>query len=191
MAKSQNSMNKYLTIFIITLFFLFTMSTPAFASEKLSGASATLAMTLEVTNEDNRVQILREYLEKYNSPLADSAQTFIEQADKNDLDWKFVAAIAGVESTFAHQLPYNSYNAWGWGIYGNNTHSFASYDDGIVTISKSLRERYMDTWGAKDVHEIGSFYASSPTWSTKVIYFMRDIERFEQQKNSKNLSLTI
>lgn len=167
------------------------MNTPVFASEKLSGSSATLATTLTVTKEDNRVLILREYLEKYNSPLADSAQTFVEQADKNYLDWKFVAAIAGVESTFAHHLPYNSYNAWGWGIYGNNTHSFTSYEDGIITISKALRKKYMDTWGAQDVHEIGRFYAASPTWASKVTYFMRDIEQFEEQKNAERVSLTI
>lgn len=129
---------------------------------------------------DRRVAVLYSFLDGYNSPLKYNAVDFVREADSNRLDWRLVASISGVESTFGKQLPYNSYNAWGWGIYGDNMIRFASYDEAIATISKSLREKYIDTWGAQNVYEIGRFYASSPTWAQRVVYFMNKIEPTNQ-----------
>lgn len=146
------------------------------AQEIASGSSATFHTLLVTRRADNRVAILRAYLQKYNSPLADYAETFVSQADLYNIDWRLVAAIAGRESTFAKQEP--CINAWGYGIYGTQTLCFASYDQGIRTISKDLREKYMNTWGAQTVWEIGHVYAASPTWASGVVYFMNDIQHF-------------
>ena len=90
---------------------------------------------------------------------------FIKTADEYNLDWKLVAAISGVESTFGKEIPNDSYNAWGWGVYGDNVIRFKSWTDGIETVSQGLRQRYMDQWGGKDIYQIGAMYASSPAWA--------------------------
>lgn len=185
----------YFLIFTI-LFTLLISPKPTFASsesarQKTAGFSANLASAQSNIEYDARVRVLEKYLEKYNSPLAPSAKTFVNEADKYNLDWKLVAAISGVESTFGHQIPYNSYNAWGWGIYGDNTYGFESFDAGIKTISKSLRENYINSWGAKDVYQIGRFYAASPTWAQRVDYFMRQIEKYQADNPANTLSLSI
>ncbi len=186
----MNPKNLIIITLIATIFSL--VAIPAHAAEQASAASsAKLSGTHDITKPDNRAKILRLYLEKYNSPLAGSAETFVKAADDNDLDWRFVAAISGVESTFAHHLPYESYNAWGWGIYGDNMIKFSSYDEAIVTISKALRTNYINKWGAQDVHQIGRFYASSPTWSTKVVFFMNQMEKFQNERASETLSISL
>jgi len=180
-------------IFIValTLSILFINSiSPVFAQEYSAGSSAGLLKPNNEKAADSRVRILREYLEKYNSPLVPYAGTFVETADKYNLDWKLVVAISGVESTFGREIPNDSYNGWGWGIYGDNMIRFSSWNEGIETISEGLRNKYMDKWGAKDVYQIGKLYASSPTWAQRVEYFMNSIEDFNKLSLA-NLSISL
>lgn len=189
-------MKTNLTAFVVSFVLFMLLSTiPAYGKEKSAGMSA-MANIAQVAQQkpDNRIKILRLYLEKHDSPLANSSETFVHAADKYNLDWKLVAAISGLESGFGKQIPYNSYNAWGWGVYGNNVIYFASWDEGIETISKGIRERYMNQRGATNVYEIGSTYAASPTWASRVVMFMSQIEAFYtnyQTNSSATLSLTI
>lgn len=178
-----------LVIFFISVFLSFPLST--YALEKQAAQSAALnAPDLDYAH-DSRVVVLGKFLESYNSPLAEHAETFVKMADQNRLDWRLLASIAGVESTFARNMPADSHNAWGWGIYGDNTLYFKSYDEAIETISKTLREKYMDTWNARDVDEIGTYYAASPTWASRVSYFMDKIHEFEVNNPSHALSISL
>ena len=140
---------------------------------------------------DPRIKILRSYLEKYDSPLAPYAQDFVASADKYNLDWKLVAAIAGNESTFGKAVPYNSYNAWGWGVYGDNVIRFSSWSEGIDTISQGLRVRYMDAWGGQTVYDIGRVYASSPVWADHVTFYMNQIQAHALKDTKNTLSLSL
>lgn len=183
-----------LKILFIVFVFLFIVSPQNIyaAEEKHAASSAALAaFNQEQKGEDVRAKVLRGFLASYNSPLASSSGIFIKTADDYQLDWRLLAAISGVESTFAKQLPYNSYNAWGWGIYGDNMIYFKSYDEAIETISKALRENYIDKWGAQNVYQIGRFYAASPTWAQRVVYFMNQIEAFALKNPANSLSLSI
>lgn len=166
------------------------MNDTSFAATKHARASASLKIEGEVQT-DNRALVLKKFLEKYNSPFADKAEVFVAEADKNNLDWKFVAAISGIESTFGQRYPQGTYNAWGWGIYGDNMHYFASWDEAIETISYELRHRYMDQWGATNTYEIGRYYAASPTWAQRVEYFMAQMEKFEREYEAQDLPILI
>lgn len=162
----------FIGLFIFLILAPFSIS-PAFATP-----SATLRSNQElVSNLDyRRTLALYTFLDKFNSPLKFHAQVFVEQTNKYDLDYRLLVAIAGVESTFGREIPYNSYNAWGWGIYGNNIIRFSSYPEAIAVISKSLREDYINNWEAKNIYQMGQFYAASPTWAQRVVYFMGKIE---------------
>lgn len=172
-------------------------STPAMAlASTSSGSVAAQSASLidksrDPYSNDKRVITLYDFLGLYHSPLQEYADVFVRTADKYDLDWRLVAAISGVESTFAKEMPSSSYNAWGWGIYGNNMIYFQSYQDAIETISKSLRENYINKWGSKNVHQIGRFYASSPTWSQRVVFFMNKIDNQGQGDLAINLPITL
>lgn len=174
---------------IVFLNIFFINAKDVFAEEK--SVSAKIETKLAKAEYDYRAEILRGYLSQYNSPLADNANDFIKYADMYNLDWRFVAAISGVESTYGHQIPTNSYNGWGWGIYGGKVTRFSSWEEGIATISKGLRENYMDKWGAQNVYEIGSIYAASPTWAQRVEGFMYKIQEYSLKNPRNALSLTI
>lgn len=184
-------MKKLILFFITILFFTSTSTQNAKAATYASGSSAVLTTTSKTALEDNRTRILKKYLEQFDSPLAPYAGSFVENADKYDLDWKLVAAISGLESTFGQQIPYGTYNGWGWGIYGDNRIYFSSWENGIGTVSQGLRTKYMDAWGAKNVWEIGRIYAASPTWAQRVIYFMNQIEAFKLRNPADSLSISI
>lgn len=139
--------------------------------------------------QDVRTLILRDYFTKYNSPLVPYAQDFIEAADTYDLDWRFVPAVTGVESTFGKRIPgsisKSSYNGWGWGVYGTNTLYFKSWREGIFTVSEGLKKEYFDK-GYTDPYTINKKYAASPTWGSKVTYFLNDIRKFEYEYLQRN-----
>lgn len=163
----------------------------AFAQQS-SASSATVQLpTVTKTGVDNRVKILTSYLNQYDSPLAPHASEFVAAADKYNLDWRLVAAISGVESTFGKEIPNNSYNAWGWGVYGNNVINFKSWNNGIDTVSQGLRERYMDQWGGKDIYQIGAVYASSPAWAGHVQLYLNKISEFALDNPQNALSISM
>lgn len=159
--------------------------------ENSSVSSAVLTKEVTDPSFDPRVKILKDFLSKQESPLAPFAQNFIEDADAYNLDWKMVAAISGVESTFGQNIPAGSYNAWGWGVYGNNVTRFSSWKEGIETISKSLREDYMNKWGTTNVYEIGRMYAASPAWAYHVAFYMNRIEEFKLANPETSLPITL
>lgn len=148
----------------------------SFASENIARSSARLSVQnkSQIGALDARVQALKKIFQKYNSPLVDKAESFVKYADEYGVDWKLLPSISGLESSFGVYLMPGSYNAYGWG--GGHIY-FESWDDGIKTINRTLRENYMDKWGAEDVWSIGPIYAESKTWSVRVNSFMQEINR--------------
>lgn len=187
-------MKRRIILLLAVLTFFTAISTQtALAYDQTSETSAVLADpqgASQIVKQDDRAEKLRAYLEQYNSPLADHAETFIEEADANHIDWKLVAAIAGVESGFGEAVPGNSYNAWGFGIYGSNVRGFTSWDDGITTVSTALRKEYMDGRGATNVYQIGATYAADPAWAYKVVGYMNAIDQFTQNSDKPALSIS-
>src|SRR5258708_17621646 len=107
-------MKRRLVLLLAALtFFSAISSQKTLAYDQTSVQSAVLAgpqaVNPQTVVKDNRAEILRTYLEQYNSPLAEHAETFIQQADANHLDCKMVAAISGVESTYVEAVPQYSY----------------------------------------------------------------------------------
>jgi hypothetical protein len=160
------------------------------AGTKIAGATAEL-----VTNspqDDPRVEHLRSFLENYNSPAASDADHFIAEADRLSLDWKLVAAIAGVESTFCRFIPSQSHNCWGWGIPtgAQKGIGFVSYRQGITRVSEGLRYRYIDR-DLVTIDQIGRVYAASPAWSTKVRFFMDRIDNWQPRLSASSVRINL
>jgi Ca2+-binding RTX toxin-like protein len=182
--------NKLLLAVLAAIIML--ISQPAYAQEKATVSSTdTQNSNLKQIGLDSRVKILSNFLKQYDSPLAPYSADFVQMADKYNLDWKLVAAISGVESTFGKEIPPYSYNAWGWGVYGDNVIRFKSWDDGISTISQGLRERYMNQWGGEDIYQIGAMYASSSAWPGHVEYYLNQIQDFALRNPQDALSISM
>jgi hypothetical protein len=162
--------------FVSLLIFFFTFIRPQNlrAYSDVVSSSATLKIDSSIRSDfDYRANTLKTFLTQYNSPLADYSACFVKNADKYHLDWRLVAAISGVESTFGKRIPYNSYNAYGW---ANGDHRFTSWEESISSVSKALREKYYDK-GTTTIQKIAHRYAPpSSTWAGKVKYFMNEID---------------
>lgn len=187
-----------LNIFVIALILPFLTVSPLNIETNLKPVSKEVSLTsenhpktasIETKRIDPRAEILRDYLAQYNSPLQNHAQDFVEVADKNNMDWRLVPSIAGVESTFGKHTPGGdgfytpSYNGWGWGVYGNQALYFESWRDGIETVSFGLKKNYIDK-GLDDPYKMNRVYAASPTWGTKVSYFLNDLDEFAKNHPS-------
>jgi hypothetical protein len=156
----------------------------------MAGTSAILKNEAELalTKQNQRVKQLEAFLDKYDSPLAPYAQTFVATADEYQIDWKLVPAITGVESTFGKHIPYNSYNAYGW---ANGKYSFSSWEESIEKVTKTLKEKYYNR-GLDNPYKIGPVYAPpSNTWAGKVNRFMNEIESLNNGERISSLTLTI
>lgn len=101
-----------------------------------------LAQAIE-TN-DARPLIVENFFRAYNSPLSEYSTLLVEIADKYQLDFRLLPAIAMKESGGGRVIPPNSYNAWGWAIHETYTKYFSSWEESTETVASGLRTDYLD-----------------------------------------------
>jgi len=126
---------------------------------------------------DARPIIIQKYLEKYHSPLVPYAYFIVSVSDQYGIDWRLLVAIAQQESNLGKKIPPNSYNAWGWGIHSRGTLHFSSWQEGIKTVARGLKEKYIDK-GYITPEEIMSKYtpSSNGSWVFGVNQFIQELE---------------
>jgi len=115
-------------------------------AEKQAGNSAQLSLKMDqeekITLDLKRKELaIKSVLNRYNSPMVDSASSFTETCLKYNLDCYLLPSIAGLESTFGRFIWPNSYNAFGW---ARGFMMFNSWSEGIDTVGKGLRENYLN-----------------------------------------------
>lgn len=122
---------------------------------------------------DGRVEKIRQFLQKYGSPLEPYAQDVINAAEEYGLDYRLVPAIAMQESNLCLKIPEGSNNCWGFGIYGGKVHKFVDYKEGIYAVSKTLGTKYKDN-GLITPDQIMTRWtpSSNGSWAFSVNHFM-------------------
>jgi hypothetical protein len=132
---------------------------------------------LKNANKIEKVRALKKFFDKYNSPLKESSETFVEVADKYGMDYKLLPAISCMESSCGKKLMEGSYNPFGWGIYGSNAIYFKNYDEAIDTVGKGIKDNYLSK-GFDSVEKIAPIYTppNSQNWKNGVTFFMNKID---------------
>ena len=189
--------------FIVTLLFLLSsIYYFAFLSFKTKGALAidnsmvAYAALPELQNgfkdkviaKDARAELLASYFRKYNSELTPFAQNIVDAADQYQIDYRLVPAIAMQESNLCKVVPDNSYNCWGFGIYGDQVKHFPNYESAIETVTKTLASDYKSE-GLITPEQIMKKYTpgSHGSWASGVSEFMAQIS--SQSLEAKQLGL--
>jgi len=132
----------------------------------------------EIIEPDVRVDKLRTFLKKVDSPLVDYSSQMVKTADKYGLDWRLIPAISGAESSFGKFMPKGSFNAYGW---NSGAARFLSWEQSFEKVAKVLKEKYIDR-GLNTPTKIASIYChSSVTWIKNVTSFMAQIEATSQE----------
>lgn len=126
----------------------------------------------------DREETLEAYFKKYDSPLQGHGKVFIEVADRYGLDYRLLPAIAGMESTFCKRILPNSYNCWGWGIYGNNAIYFSSFEEGIEKVGKGIHDGYV-VKGIDTPEKMAPIYTppNPHNWLNGVTKFMNEMDK--------------
>ena len=130
---------------------------------------------------------MRVILKKYNSPMIGLEEVLISTAEKYNLDWTLMAAIAGTESSFAKRMPANCVNPYGWGIYGNNKLCFKSLEDSIEGVASGLAKKY----NISTLESIARTYntVSTAGWISHTKFFMNKIKTAEIPVSSLPINL--
>lgn len=131
----------------------------------------------EVVEADARPEIIKTYLKENQSPLTPYAAFIVQTADKYKIDWRLITAIAMKESGLCRIIPPSSHNCWGWGIHSKGTLGFDSYEEGIETVTKGLKDNYIDI-GLTTPEKIMTKYAhpDSTTWAEGVSTYMSELQ---------------
>jgi len=142
-----------------------------------SGPSVLGSYQTNIQLSDNRVANLKSFFRKYNSPLFDYAEHIVVVSDKYHFDYRLLPAIAMQESGLCKFIPEDSYNCWGWGIYGTTVTKFDNYDEAIETVAKGLKNHYLDN-GLVTATAIMEKYtpSSQGSWARGVNTFLRILE---------------
>jgi hypothetical protein len=147
------------------------------SSAMLTSKQTSASKGNEIIKQRAQREAMIRVLSRYNSPLVDHVDSFIEASEKYELEDYFLVSIAGVESTFAQHMIQGTHNAYG---YGRGTIVFNSWEHGIDTVGSKLRENYINR-GAETIDQIGPRYAGgSITWAPKVKHFISEFKNEEQ-----------
>lgn len=130
-----------------------------------------------IFSKDARIEMVKQFFQKYKSPLEPFAENVIEAADKYSLDFRLIPSIAMQESNLCHKIIKDSYNCWGFGIYGKKVTRFTSYPEAIETVSKTLANKYIGL-GLETPEQIMTKYtpSSDGAWAFSVNHFMEKLQ---------------
>lgn len=130
--------------------------------------------------KDARADAIDRVMARYKCPMTGLGPTFVKYADENNIPYWVVASIAFQESSCGKNLPIKNgketYNAYGWGVWGANIKAFDSWEHGIEVMSKYMNEMFY-AQGVTDLCEIMKTYTppSQGSWCAGVGYFRDEI----------------
>jgi hypothetical protein len=127
--------------------------------------------------DDGRIERVRQFFKRYNSPLEPYAADIVNAADEYGLDFRLLPAIAMQESGLCKTIPDDSHNCWGFGIYGSKVTRFSDYPEAIDTVTRTLATKYKSK-GLVTPEEIMTMYtpSSNGSWAFSVNYFMNQLQ---------------
>jgi hypothetical protein len=97
-----------------------------------------------IMRQDARPKIIEEFFMGHSAPLYKHAETFVRVADRYNLDYRLLPSIAMQESNGGKKTIIDSFNPFGFGIYGEKVVRFSSWDEAIERVGKTLREEYLN-----------------------------------------------
>jgi len=131
-----------------------------------------------IKTADARSEIIRQYLNKFQSPLEPYADLIVQLSDQYNFDYRWLVAIAQQESNLCDHIPANSYNCWGWGIYGDKVTRFDSYEDALRRIAPQFTKIFLKGDHSKDPAEVMKTYTppSSGSWANGISTFFDNLQ---------------
>lgn len=168
---------------IIFLIYLSTIQVVLPSSQNFKLYTALPQSQTEISSSldirDARAKILEQFFKSYHSTLTSYSDCFIQVADKYKLDYRLLPAISMQESNGGRKVILNSFNPFGFGIYGSKVIKFNSWEEAIETVGKALRQDYLNQ-GLNTPEKIMTKYtppslAKGEAWAKGVSTFMEEL----------------
>jgi len=136
-----------------------------------------VALSAQIVAADARDALIDNFFRRYNSPMTGLGVDIVTAADKYKLPFGLLPAIAQCEGNVGKVMPFDSYNPYGFGIYGDKVTRFSSWQEGIEIVSKTLRSDYYDL-GLDTPEKIMGKYTppSKGSWAFCVSKFMEELK---------------
>jgi len=168
--KKQNKLRKYSKVLIVCFV------SACIVYPLLTQARTQMNLRAE---KELKIQKIDSYYAKRGMPLAGHGKTFVEVADKYELDWRLLPAIAVRESSGGKRLMNN--NPFGW---GSAKIPFQNFDEAIEEVGKNLSGNDPDTSKYyKDTDNYMKLYRYNGTvlhtYPEEVLYIMDMFEKNE------------
>ncbi len=130
----------------------------------------------QIVAGDARAVLVDNFFRRYSSPMTGVGQDIVTAADKYQIPFGLLPAIAQCEGNVGKVMPENSFNPYGFGIYGDKVTRFDSWQSGIEAVSKTLRHDYFDI-GLDSPDKIMTKYtpSSNGSWAFCVSKFMLEL----------------
>lgn len=80
------------------------------------------------------------------------------------------------ESQACLRIPENSYNCWGYGIYGDKVTRFSSYEEAIDTVAQGLKRNYIDQGLITPEDVMRKYAPPSNSWADAITFFFKALE---------------
>ena len=140
------------------------------------------AISERYESKEAKAEIINQYFSLQNAPLSGYGSYFTAAAEKYNLPWTLLPAIAMQESNGGKKIPEGTFNAWGWGITASDTLGFDTWEHGIETVARGLRRDYFDK-GRDTVYEVMEIYCplsldKGGSWAKGVEYFQLELASF-------------
>jgi len=155
---------------------------PSIPSLAAVNSSLTSENSVIITQEEvarkEKAELVDNFFASYDAPLEGHGMKFVVEAEKNDIDWRLLPAIAMRESTGGkHACKKASNSVFG---YGSCKMSFDSIDDSIEVVAKSLGGNNPNTarhYDDKTTIQILKKYNSViPNYAREVVKIMKMIK---------------
>ncbi len=120
------------------------LETTEVPAETFDFVPESVKATATIVARDARAELIDNYFRQYNSPMIGLGRDIVLSADRYQIPYGYLPAIAACEGSLGTAIPHESFNTWGWGIYGDKVTSFPSWQYAIDAVSKGLKEEYFD-----------------------------------------------
>lgn len=149
--------------------------TSSFATNDLEIQNHVEGQVLGTKIDDIRPYIVANFLKK--TPLEPHAQLMVEVADKYEIDYRLIPAIAMKESGGGRTARAESYNAWG---FENGQTNFSCWESAIEKVAKTIKERYIAK-GLVTPEQIMAIYAppqllTGGKWAKDINFFFSQMD---------------
>lgn len=139
---------------------------------------------------DARVILVQNFLARHNSPLAQEknfGQVLVDLADKYEVDFRLLPAIAMQESNLCKVTPPESHNCLGLGVHERGTWAFNSYEENFDAAAKILKANYIDKGLTSPVEIMGKYTPkSNGSWAESVNQWMAEM-RYDDRQAGREL----